>query len=51
MVYYDEDYQWISTQRPGEVHPLTRYVYLSIQVVLCAHIEDYPHAPPESGEY
>jgi hypothetical protein len=50
MVCYDEDYPWISTQRPGEIHPLSHYIFLSIQVVLRAHTEDYPFAQPEPGE-
>jgi hypothetical protein len=51
MVFYDKKYRWIQTQRPGVIHNLCDYVYLAIDIVLCAHKEDYPHNPAEPGKF
>lgn len=51
MVFYDNNYRWIYTQKPGVVHNLCDYVYLAIDVVLRAHREDYPNSPAEPGEF
>jgi len=51
MVFYDDKYRWIQTQRAGVVHNICDYVYLAIGVVLSAHKEEYPHNPAELGKF
>ena len=51
MVFYDDKYWWIQTQRAGVVHNICDYIYLVIDIVLSAHKEEYPHNPAELGKF